>query len=309
MKYNFLKYLDKLFYKKWTIGICHGNIEDIIRNKTFDPDINWVRSKSFDKFYADPFLLTSNDGCHKILIEEYPFKDDYGKISLMTLDQDFNIKSQKILLDTKSHLSYPFVFNENSKTYIFPETAQNNKLSCYEYNYETETMSFVKDIIELPLRDSTIIKHNNKYWIFGTLSDNGIDYKLYVYSSDSLLGTYKPHPANPIKNGLDGTRSAGNFIIVDGIIYRPTQNCKNSYGESITVNKIIEINETVISEEPYMTIQLNTENINNHRISTIHTINVLNDTIVVDGKLSIFSPILQVRNSIKYRLNKHKTST
>lgn len=308
MKYNVSKYIDKLFFKKWTIGICRGKIEDIIRNKIFDPDINWLRLKSFDKFYADPFFLATNDGNIKILLEEYSFKENYGKISLMTLDQDYKLKTKKLLLDTKSHLSYPFIFNENNKTFIFPETAQNNKLSCYEYDPKNETMRFLKDIIDLPLRDSTIIKYNNKYWIFGTMSDNGLDYELHVYYSDNLLGTYNPHPANPIKNGLDGTRSAGNFITIDGIIYRPTQNCQNSYGESITINRITEISETNISEEPYMTIQLNPENKNNRRISTIHTINIFKNTIVVDGQISIFSPLQQVKNSIMYRLNKRKIS-
>lgn len=306
MKYNVSKYIDKLFFKKWTIGICRGKIEDIIRDKIFDPDINWLRLKSFDRFYADPFLLETNDGSIKILLEDYPFKENYGKISLMTLDKDYKIKNKKLLLDTKSHLSYPFIFNENNKTYIFPETAQNNKLSCYEYDPKNETMSFLKDIIDLPLRDSTIIKYNNKYWIFGTMSDNGLDYELHVYYSDNLLGTYHPHPANPIKNGLDGTRSAGNFITIDGIIYRPTQNCQNSYGESITINKITEISQTNISEEPYMTIRLNPENKNNRRINTIHTINIFKNTIVVDGQISIFSPLQQVKNSIMYRLNKRK---
>ena len=63
------KYIDKLFFKKWIIGICRGDIKDIIRNKFFDPDINWLHKKSFDKFYADPFILASADGNFKILLK------------------------------------------------------------------------------------------------------------------------------------------------------------------------------------------------------------------------------------------------
>lgn len=303
------KYLDRLFFKKWTIGICKGNIEEIIRTKTFDPDIEWLRPKSNSTFYADPFLVQGNNGTYKVLLEEYPYKENYGKISLMTFDKDFKLNDHKVVLDTSSHLSYPFAFTEKGKTYIFPESAQNDKLSCYEYDPKTETISFVKNIIDLPLRDSTIIKYDGKYWIFGTMSDNGLDYKLNVYYSDELLGPYQPHRENPIKNGLDGTRSAGNFITIDGEIYRPTQNCLNSYGESITINKIVELSEVSVVEEPYMTIDLNPNNKNNMRMNTIHTINVLNNTLVVDGKLSTFAPLLQVKNSIKYRLNKRKSNS
>jgi len=110
----------------------------------------------------------------------------------------------------------------------------------------------------MPLRDCTILKYEDKYWLFGILSeDEGKDYKLYVFFSDTLLGPYISHASNPLRNGLDGTRSAGNFIIVDGVIYRPTQNCKNGYGESITINKLTRLNEISVTEEPYMTISIN----------------------------------------------------
>jgi hypothetical protein len=38
------KYIGKLFFKKWIIGICQDNIKDIVRSRTFDPDINWLLS-------------------------------------------------------------------------------------------------------------------------------------------------------------------------------------------------------------------------------------------------------------------------
>lgn len=305
----FSKYIDKLFFKKWIIGICRDNIEDIIRNKTFDPDIKWLRTNSFDKFYADPFLIASKDGSLKILFEDFTFNDDYGKIALMTLNKDFTQKNQKILLDTKSHLSYPFIFNEKNKTYIFPEAAQSGKLSCYEYDPANESMNFVKDILDLPLRDSSIIKHDDKYWIFGTLSDNGTNYELHVFFSDSLLGTYVAHPGNPVKSGLNSTRSAGNFIEVDGMIYRPSQNCQKTYGESITINKITELSQTNVSEEPFMTIKIDTKKKCNNGVHTIHTINITGNIIVVDGEHWIFSPKNQWSSFLKSRKKKRSKIT
>ena len=295
------KYIDKLYCTQWTFGICNGNIEDIIRTKTFDPSIYWHKSKSKDTFYADPFILSANEEYVKILVEELSYNEIYGKISLMTYDKNFKYKSHKIVLDTKSHLSYPFVFNENNKTYIFPESAQNKKLSCYEFCHDSETLSFLKDIINLPLRDSSIIKHNNKYWLFGVMYSNIINYELHIFYSDNLLGPYTPHPSNPLKNGLDGIRQAGNFFVVDEILYRPTQNCKNFYGESITINKITELNEIGFAEEPYMTIELNSENKNNYKINTIHTLNVLNNTMVVDARAIFFAPIKQLLLSLENR--------
>jgi hypothetical protein len=308
MKNPIAKYIEKLFFKRWIIGIFRDNIMDIIRNKIFDPDINWLEIKSLDTYYADPFLMSSKEGSYKILLEDFSFSENYGKISLMTLDTSFKQVNYKVLLDTKSHLSYPFAYTENNKTYIFPEAGQSGKLSCYEYDPVNETIVFLQDILDLPLRDSTIIKQNDKYWIFGTLTENVTDYKLHVFFSDNLLGPYVSHPANPIKSGLDGNRPAGNFIVIDGIIYRPTQNCQITYGESMTINKVTELNEHNVVEEPYMTIRINNSNRFNHGMHTIHTINALDDLIVVDGIKWTFSPILQIgtffRNRRKERQSK-----
>lgn len=296
------KYIEKLYFKKWIIGIFHADIKDIISNKSFDPDIKWLPIKSIDTYYADPFLISSKEGNFKILLEDFSFDKNYGKISLMTLDARFKQVNLKLLLDTKSHLSYPFAYTENNRTYIFPEAGQSGKLSCYEYDPENETIHFVMDILDLPLRDSTIIKQDGKYWIFGTLSENGTDYKLYVFFSDNLFGPYVSHPGNPIKSGLDGNRPAGNFIVIDGIIYRPTQNCQTVYGESMTINKVIELNEHNVAEELYMTIKINKNNRFNFGMHTIHTINVMNDIIVVDGIKWTFSPIIQLQYFLKNRI-------
>jgi hypothetical protein len=304
MKSIFTVFIKKLFFKKWIIGICRDSIKDIIRNKSFDPDINWIKLKSHDKIIADPFFLDSKDGNYKIIYEELIYKDNYGKISIMSVDENLRKVNQKMVLDTKSHLSYPFVFKENNKTYVFPESKQNGKFSCYEYDSINETLNFSQDILEIPLLDSTIIKHNNKYWIFGTISKD-TEYYLHLFFSDCLLGPYLPHPDNPVKSGLNGTRSAGNFIEVDGILYRPSQNCENDYGESITINKVSELNEINFIEEPYMSICINTKNKNNDGVHTIHTINVMDNIIVVDGIQWCFRPIYQIKYIAKrkFKLN------
>jgi hypothetical protein len=304
---TFSKYIEKLFFKKWIIGIFRADIKDIIRSKTFDPCINWIRMGSIDKYYADPFILFPTNENINILLEEFSFKDDYGKISLVTLDKKFKQLNHKELLDTENHISYPFIFSENNKTYIFPEAGRSGKLSCYEYDPVNESICFLKDIVDLPLCDSSILKHDDKYWIFGTISeidpdtDQITDYKLCVFFSYSLLGPYNAHPGNPIKFGLNGTRQAGNFIEVDGIIYRPAQNCEKQYGESITINKVTELNEINVAEEPYMNISINRKNRSNYGMHTIHTINSMDDLIVVYGIRWTFSPIIQIRTYLRNR--------
>lgn len=289
----FTKAIDKLCNKYWIIGLCRDDIKKIIRSKTFNQDITWLPIDSADQFNADPFLLKHTDGNIRVFYEKFIKDCPYGKISIMTVDKNFVRLDQKILLDAKTHLSYPFIFTEDDKIYVFPEASQSGKLSCYEYNPVNQSLNFLKDILPLPLLDSTILKYEEKYWLFGILAGNKNVSNLHLFFSDNLLGPYACCSGNPVKSSKVGTRPAGNFIKVDGEIYRPTQNCESFYGESLTINKIITLNEISFYEEPYMSIYIDRKNQKDHNIHAIHTFNVIDDIIAVDGIKWVFSPAKQ----------------
>jgi hypothetical protein len=309
------KYFEKLYVKRWTIGISRCSIESILRTKVFNPDITWLTLGSLNKFYADPFLYMSKEGDPDIFLEEFSINENYGKLSVLRVDENFNRISYKTLLDTNSHLSYPFIFIENKRTFLFPEASRTGKLSCYEYDSVNNSLIFLQDVLDLPLVDSTIIKHNNIYWIFGALgnqessvSNKDFSSRLYIFFSDSLLGPYAPHPGNPVKNSLNGSRPAGNFIELDGVLFRPSQNCENKYGESITINKVNELNESRYSEEPYMLIKINKENKSNNGVHSIHTMNVLGNFMVVDGEKWTFTPLNKLISYFKKRIGKNSNN-
>lgn len=308
MKGLFTKYISKLFIQQWIVGLTRDSIDSIIRNKNFNPDINWIQEKSIDKFYADPFLFKTKKGNYHVLFEEYSYTDTYGKISVMEVNENLEPLAHEVLLDTNSHLSYPFIYSENNKIYVFPESAESGKLSCYEYDPVKKCLNFLKEIIELPLLDSTILRYNNKYWLFATLKGKDEDRKLGIYFSDTLLGPYSPHPKNPVTTGLEGSRPAGNFIVVDDEIYRPAQNSKYTYGGGITIHKVIQLDELNYIEERYMPVNLNKKNPNNAGMHAIHTINSINDIIVVDGTKWRFSPATKLKQfAIKYNFKRQKS--
>ncbi len=298
MKSTLSKYIAKLYFKQWTIGFFRGTIENLIRERSFNPDIKWHYLDSFKKFIADPFFVESGDGNIKILLEDLDFQENYGKIYLLSIDKELKQKGYKLLLDTGIHLSYPFVVYEDGKIFIIPEAARSGKLTCYEYDKVSETLGNQHEILPVPLRDATIVRHNGKYWIFGIIARDDTEYKMYVYYSENLFGPYLSHKDNPLKNSLDGTRQAGNFVTVDGAIYRPVQNCHNGYGESMTIYKITSLTEECISEEPYMNISVNRNNRNNRKIHSMHTINQLGDLVVVDGEQWTFAPFKQLEKFI-----------
>lgn len=294
------KYSDKLYLKQWGLGFLKADIRNIIRDKKTDLSFQWMPLTDKSVSHADPFIFKSDDGKINILYEKVSTYDLNGNISLMVCNELFQPVMDKVLLDTKSHLSYPYVFRENGKIYVFPESAFGGSLFCYEFDQASRSFINKKEIIKLPLLDSTILKYGNKYWLFATMLGDTFNSDLHIFYADSLLGPYTVHAGNPVKSALNGTRPAGNFIEVDGNIYRPAQNCKNYYGESITINKITVLTPTKFKEEEYMTIEPNKDDEFNYGI---HTINAVDDIIIVDGQKGYFEPVKQLNRKLKTIFN------
>lgn len=290
------KYCDKLYLKQWGLGFMKGDIAEIIRKKRTDLSFTWMPLEDKSISHADPFIFKTEDGRVNILFESVSTYSLDGKISLMVCDGDLTPVSQKIVLDTNDHLSYPFVYKENGRIYVFPENGFSGSLYCYEFDQVKREFINRKEIINLPVIDPTILKFENKYWMFATLLGPSFNSDLHLFYSDYLFGPYMPHEGNPVKKNLDGARPAGNFIEVDGTIFRPAQNCSNYYGESMTINKIKKLTTTEFEEEEYMTLKANK---NDEFSYGIHTINVADDLIIVDGQKSYFQPVQQLGRKLR----------
>ena len=295
-----------MFRKQWHIGLARIDVGELISNSQYNPDYKWLPIKTPNRFFADPFIFRTPEGNINVIYEDFSVDDLYGKISLATVDEQFRPVFNKEMLDTGSHLSYPNVFLENDKTYIIPESSKNGHVISYEYDFESKSLiNPIKIIQNLPLLDSTILVFNNKYWLFATKRGEDSNSKLYIYYADQMTGPYTSHAGNPVKDCLNGSRPAGNFIKVGGKIYRPSQNCAEYYGKSVTINKITLLNETEFAEEPVMEIIPPPKSGFNYGI---HTINVMDDVIVIDALKRIFMPMEQIKIFCKKILKIKKTT-
>ena len=300
--FAFGKLYKKIFcISQWNIGLCRSSLEEIIRQRKKHLSINWFPLKDYETSVADPFVFKTPQGEINILYEDFSMVNmsRYGTIRLMKLNERLEPAVNKEVLDTKSHLSYPFVYIENGKTYVIPESKHARETACYQYNFENDSLINKKVLIDnLPLLDSTIVKHNNKYWLFATMGGEFQHSKLYIYYADELLGAYKPHKKNPVKYSLQSARPAGNFFYVDGALYRPSQNCKAYYGKSIVINKVIKLTEDEFEETNYLEL---TQQRGSRFSDGMHTINAAGDVIIVDGIRLIFDPMLKLKLFLKKR--------
>ena len=50
----------------------------------------------------------------------------------MQFDENWNILKNEVVIDTCSHLSFPFIFQENNGFYILSESCQANELALFK---------------------------------------------------------------------------------------------------------------------------------------------------------------------------------
>jgi hypothetical protein len=293
------KIISKLFFKQWTIGVAEINIKELLERKQEQIDFCWYNTGNLMQSFADPFVLNNEaENNLTILAEEFTTGQHNGKISKVNFSKSQGFSKPTSVLKTKSHLSYPVVFEENKKVYLLPENAYSGGLFIYEYDKDSNELTNKRKLSNLPLVDATLLRHNGKYWLFASLLGKNVMNQLHIFFADNILGPYFPHFKNPVKNHINGSRCAGSFFRIGNELFRPSQNCEHYYGESITIQKITRLNTEEFEEEQQLVLN---PKMGSEFSFGIHTLNISGNYIIADGQKGHFQPVRQTLRAI-YRL-------
>lgn len=204
---------------------------------------------------ADPFLFVHND----ILFLFYESKRlcTPGVIK-MTCTTDLKQWSSPVtVLKESFHLSYPFVFCDAGSVYMIPETGADGSVRIYEatdvnlVHWELRKKLLLQPVnlpIKMSYADSSIYKKDGVYYLTTTLQyADGIN-TLELYCSDTLMGEYQPHPCSPIVRSRQLGRNAGCLQLIDGKLYRYSQDCTRRYGDNVNVSEVTELSPVTYKE-------------------------------------------------------------
>ncbi len=302
---NYLKKLyNKLFIKEaWNIGIARCNITEFL-NIPNQP-IKWIASPRDDQFRADPFGFVK-DGKKYIFFEKYDRNKRKGKIALLGLDDNLGTLFEKDILEEKTHLSYPYIFAHEGKNYILLEHHRAREVAIYEV-LDDLTLQKIKIIFkDLDIVDPSLTYHQGKFWLFFTLASK-TDSELYLAYSEHLFDEWKMHPKNPVKQDISSARCGGEIFKKDGVLYRPAQNCVKSYGGSLKINKILQLNENEFLETEEIEV---TPNQLGHYPLGLHNISSLGENLtVIDGKKKYFlahKPLIYLLRALRRKFLKRR---
>jgi hypothetical protein len=251
-KNRIIFYWNDLFRaERWNVGIINRSIQELAFTG-FDvglENVLWMKERSSRNYFADPAGFIEENKVH-ILMEDYSYSQNKAHISEAVFDPLTNTFSVPLTsIETKEHLSYPFIFVFGENIYCLPESYRYGYIGLYKRNYSEGI--FVEDHIlldHIDAVDPTLINHNDKWWLFFTLRKYSNTH-LYIYYADELEGEYKPHPANPVKMDVRSSRPAGLPFVFEDRLYRPAQDCSESYGRRVAINRIVKLTETEFEEE------------------------------------------------------------
>lgn len=293
--------IDRISYHTWNIGFVERSIEDVVTSNDTELQVHWVKHNYKDRFFADPFILSADENEIRVLVEDFPYYDKVGMISLLAVDRKtYELKERKVILKQSFHMSYPFIQRkENGKLWVAPEASMSGNLYRYTMNPDTCMLENQEVLLAEPLLDSTIIEHDGKYWLFCTKRGPESNKSLFIYYSDKPEGPWTAHKSNPVVQDAAMARPAGYMVKVDGEIYRVIQKCDHHYGEAINISKVDVLNETEFKETLFKEIRAQ-EDIYSE---SFHTINGLGNMCVVDGVRVDFRPMRRVWYELRNKLH------
>ena len=223
---------------QWSIALIPGNRWESVLDGP--PEKNWLLPDG-TRFYADPFLLSHATGLY-LFFEEYLYETGRAHISVAKVNEtrDGLASPPEPVLVKPYHLSFPFVFEHEGNHYLLPEQRQGGDLVLYRSGgFPFEWRPWRTLLKNFPVVDPVLHFKDDHWWLFCSYASYGNnDNNLHVFYSESLDGEFRPHPLNPVRSSLRGSRMAGPILSQSGRLLRPAQNCAQRYGGSIIMSGI-----------------------------------------------------------------------
>lgn len=234
-----MKLLDLIRRYKWDLGIALKS-----EGHRFDaPEWNFHIVKApKNKWYADPFILDVTSDNIIVLVEEFTYSINRGRLAKLIIDKKtYKLKGEKIILDLSTHLSFPAILRIGDSVYIYPENSASGKSTLYRFNPKDDSLVVVNTLSDLPLTDAIITEIEDHYYMFATKIPTQNSNELTIYESNEKIGTY--HSIQAINLSDNTARSAGDIFVDGNKIIRPAQNCNGGYGVGLVFQEVTKDSE------------------------------------------------------------------
>jgi hypothetical protein len=280
-------------HDQWNVGIIDLPIEKILTAGAA-PRIEWLPATPRAEFRADPFG-TSFAGRQTILCEHLSYRDNLGYIvaidaQLGVASAKFGVPGTRVHIGPQQavHLSYPFLFEADGRLLCVPESSAAGEIALYEVERFPDRWTKIATLVAgRGFADATIFQHEGRWWMAAAdVAEKGANSELYLWFAAAPGGPWEAHPGNPVKIDVRSARPAGAPFRVDGVLYRPAQDCSSTYGARVSINRVLALTPDEFREEVVTTLNPDPHG---KYPAGLHTLSSLGDKTLVDGKRSVFA--------------------
>ncbi len=241
----------------WRCAIIRQPAETLVQTGIDPEKLIWLPDMGAGRFRADPFGLWRDEKLY-VFAEAFDYRVRIGHIDVLIYDRQFNLLTCETILQTASHLSYPFVFEADGETWMLPEAYKSGTLTLYRAkNFPFEWEAACDIPLDGPAIDATPFFYNGKHWLFYSPSADKPARRthLHIAWSENLTGPWHTHPLNPVRIDAASARPGGTPRLEDGAIILPVQDCRTTYGGAIRELVITRLDETgfAASDRPGLT--------------------------------------------------------
>lgn len=222
----------KALRQRWEIGFVQDGIQGVLDYDQLK--VNWIKHDFKDRWFADPFILDMDEHTIRVLVEEYRYQTDKGRIALLAINRhSFKLERMKIILELDTHLSFPAIWRDQNRVFVYPENHDSGALRLYELDFKEEILIEKGILCHQPLTDAIMTELFGRRQIISTCMPDPNGKDLVVYDWDDSKNDF--FPSITIHFDKSNARMAGNFFQYEGKIYRPAQDCSTCYGGAVNL--------------------------------------------------------------------------
>ena len=271
---------DRARYPAWHIGIRRSETP-LYRTQLSNPlsDFCWLENPP-DTYRADPFLL-ERAGVMWIFYEEFDERLGRGTIGCARVTAQGGLEDCNRVFDLPYHLSYPHLFEHDGEIFMVPESHESGRVDLFRARQFPYDWVIEKTLLNVRAVDSTVFQHDSRWWMLTSPRIvPGHAAITYAFNSANLLGPWKLASYDPMCYDVRRARGAGRVFRDGPNLWRPSQDCSESYGRALGFNRLT-ISDNEVRQYPTSTIST----VGSPGLLGVHSYNRVGAVEVVDGLL------------------------
>ncbi len=263
----------------WRVGLADQPIQRFL-DESANPHIDWLTPQEGAAYCADPF--SHPDDPDDIWWERYDYHSRCGVLERARPLE--NQRKEGVRLGVDVHLSYPFLVRIDGQVVLIPEMSASGTTRLYSVGLD----GCLKHIASLPVPgvDPILYCWAGRYWLGLTHADIDARSNYCLWHATDLSGPWTPHANNPVKIDVRSARNAGTPFWHNGRLYRPSQDCSQSYGGAVAINRVLECTPETYNEEVVAVVR---PKAHWPVREGIHTVSSCRERTLIDAKTSVLS--------------------